>query len=74
MQEDGDPTTRVIYPMTKVDTFTINAVPGQKYSHRPSYSYLPGVKFPFAPESFEVGSDYPSLKWHQWYGPGTNTG
>lgn len=59
VMEDGDPTTRVIYPMITVDTFSIsNAIPGQKYSHRPQYSYLPGVSFPFPPENFGVGSDY----------------
>ena len=59
--QSGQSTVRVIYPFYDVDTFTINATPGAKYTHHPKFTYLPAALFTFPVEDFEFNDDYDSI-------------
>jgi hypothetical protein len=52
-------TNPVIYPFMSNDTFTLQATPGNKYTHVPKFTYLPAAKVMFN-DDFELGTDYNS--------------
>jgi hypothetical protein len=50
-------TNPVVYPLMNPDVFTMEAIPGNKYTHVPTFTYIATDTFQFN-EDFEVGSDY----------------
>ena len=59
--QSGQSTARNIYPFYDVDTFTLNATAGAKYTHHPKFTYLPATIFAFPTETFEFNNDYDSM-------------
>jgi hypothetical protein len=56
----GQSEVRDIYPFYEPDTFTIDAVPGQKYSHIPKFTYKTGISFAYI-DNFETGNNFSNL-------------
>jgi hypothetical protein len=49
------------YPFYQIDTFTINATPGNKYSHKPVFRYSPAAIFTFTPIDFQFNVPFDSM-------------
>ena len=49
---------RETYPFYQIDTFTINATPGAKYTKNPVFKYNPAAIFTFKPIDFSFSSPF----------------
>lgn len=57
--QSAQSTNPVIYPFMNPDVFTMEAIPGNQYTHTPKFTYKPASHVMFN-EDFEVGLDYNS--------------
>ncbi len=57
--QSGQSTNPVVYPFMNPDTFTVNAISGNKYAHNPVFTYKSAAKVLFN-EDFENSMDFNS--------------
>lgn len=60
VEQSGQAGIRVIYPFYQIDTFTLNAVRAQTYTHTPVFTYKAGTTFAFI-DNFETSNNFTNL-------------
>lgn len=57
IKESGQSGVRVIYPFYNTDTFSITAIPGTQYSHKPVFKYVSAAQFTIT-ENFDNTNEF----------------
>ncbi|MFN8285564.1 MAG: hypothetical protein U0V74_02370 [Chitinophagales bacterium] len=60
IEQSGQAGIRVIYPFYQIDTFSLNAVRTQTYTHLPVFRYKTGTEFAFV-DDFETSNNFTNM-------------